>query len=125
MSKRRLAVLARVIRAAVVPRVGMTSSSAEAMPLAHALARNTTRGDAQETRSPTRTNLMHTQHRLAVTASLLLSAPLMAQTRPAITTDTAGAVRPGRPVPGPVYETAGFSRAVDRGTRTRAGQPGP
>jgi hypothetical protein len=29
-----------------------------------------------------------------------------------------------RPVPGPVYEIPEFSRAVDRGTRTRTGQPG-
>jgi hypothetical protein len=95
------------------------------MPLEHALARNTNAGDAHEIRSPTRTNLMRKQHRLAITATLLLSAPLAAQTRPAITTDTAGGARPGRPVPGPVYETAAFSRAVDRGTRTRSGQPGP
>ena len=30
-----------------------------------------------------------------------------------------------RPVPYPVFETPGFKRAVDRGTRTRTGEPGP
>lgn len=29
-----------------------------------------------------------------------------------------------RPVPGPVYETPEFTRAITRGTRTRSGQPG-
>src|SRR6476661_5580290 len=35
------------------------------------------------------------------------------------------AVAPTRPVPYPVFETRAFARAVDRGTRTRTGQPGP
>ncbi|HEY9429063.1 MAG TPA: M1 family metallopeptidase, partial [Gemmatimonadaceae bacterium] len=30
----------------------------------------------------------------------------------------------GRPIPGPVYELPAFSRAVERGTRTRSGRPG-
>src|SRR5262249_23182635 len=30
-----------------------------------------------------------------------------------------------RPVPYPVFETHAFARAVERGTRTRTGQPGP
>ena len=55
----------------------------------------------------------------------LVGAPLVAQTRPATGVDTTGAVRDGRPIPGPVYEIAPFSRAVERGTRTRTGQPGP
>jgi hypothetical protein len=34
------------------------------------------------------------------------------------------ALSAGRPVPGPVFETPEFTRAVARGTRTRPGQPG-
>src|SRR5262245_54273223 len=30
-----------------------------------------------------------------------------------------------RPIPYPVLETAAFRRAVERGTRTRTGEPGP
>src|SRR5690349_4002407 len=30
-----------------------------------------------------------------------------------------------RPIPYPVFETPAFKRAVDRGTRTRSGEPGP
>ena len=30
-----------------------------------------------------------------------------------------------RPIPYPVFETSAFKRAVDRGTRTRTGEPGP
>ncbi len=47
-----------------------------------------------------------------------------AQTRPAPAVDPDGTARAGRPLPGPVFETAEFSRAVLRGTRTRSGQPG-
>jgi len=32
---------------------------------------------------------------------------------------------PARPVPYPVFETHAFARAVERGTRTRTGEPGP
>src|SRR5690348_5109028 len=60
----------------------------------------------------------------AVTAGLF-STPLAAQTRPATVFDTTGPARTGRPVPGPVYEIPAYSRAVERGTRTRTGQPGP
>jgi hypothetical protein len=31
----------------------------------------------------------------------------------------------GRPIPGPVYESAAFTEAVARGSRTRTGRPGP
>ena len=34
------------------------------------------------------------------------------------------AVSVGRPLPGPVFETPEFTRAVARGTRTRTGEPG-
>ncbi len=33
--------------------------------------------------------------------------------------------RPGRPIPYPVTASRGFERAVERGTRTRSGAPGP
>ncbi|HTJ22488.1 MAG TPA: M1 family metallopeptidase [Gemmatimonadaceae bacterium] len=32
---------------------------------------------------------------------------------------------PSRPIPYPVFETRAFTRAVERGTRTRTGEPGP
>ena len=32
---------------------------------------------------------------------------------------------PGRPIPYPIVETKAFARAVERGTRTRTGEPGP
>jgi len=44
------------------------------------------------------------------------------QTRAAPPVDPAAGPRP---IPGPVYESAAFSRAVARGTRTRSGVPGP
>jgi len=49
-----------------------------------------------------------------------------AQTLPSTAVDPAAAVRAGgRPLPGPLYESAAFTRAVQRGTRTRTGLPGP
>jgi hypothetical protein len=48
-----------------------------------------------------------------------------AQSRPAPSTNPRATAAGGRPIPGPVYETAAFSRAVARGTRTRSGTPGP
>ncbi|HEV2750355.1 MAG TPA: M1 family metallopeptidase [Gemmatimonadales bacterium] len=58
-------------------------------------------------------------------ATVLLAAPLPgvcghAQTQPALTVTPAVA----RPLPGPVYESVAFTRAVARGTRTRSGIPG-
>ncbi len=51
---------------------------------------------------------------------------LRAQTRPNTAVDRSAAVSAGtRPIPGPVYESPAFSRAVVRGTRTRTGRPGP
>ena len=60
--------------------------------------------------------------------ALLATAPLVAaraQSRPAPTADPTGTATGARPIPGPVYESPGFSRAVKRGTRTRTGAPGP
>lgn len=53
------------------------------------------------------------------------SASLPAQSRPSPVVDPAATVSSGRPLPGPVFESAPFSRAVARGTRTRTGEPGP
>src|SRR5579862_2287265 len=61
---------------------------------------------------------------LALTASWGGVSHLSAQTRPAPVADT-GLGSAGRPIPGPVYESTAFSRAVARGTRTRTGMPGP
>lgn len=63
-------------------------------------------------------------------ATLLLAAPGLVrdaacQTRPAPAVDPAATAAGARPVPGPVYESAAFTRAVARGTRTRTGVPGP
>jgi hypothetical protein len=61
-------------------------------------------------------------------AAVLGAAPLVAagaQTRPAPTVDPAATATGARPIPGPVYESPAFSRAVARGTRTRSGVPGP
>ena len=49
------------------------------------------------------------------------AAPAVAQTLPAPAVQAATGPRP---LPGPVYETPEFSRAVERGTRTRTGAPG-
>jgi Peptidase family M1 domain len=61
-----------------------------------------------------------------ILAPLLLPATRVeAQTVPSPAVDPAATARGGRPVPGPVYETPEFSRAVAHGTRTRTGRPGP
>ena len=61
-------------------------------------------------------------------ASLLLAlgfAPVLsAQSRPDPTVTSNGILGSRRPIPGSVYESAGFTRAVERGTRTRTGEPG-
>ncbi len=58
--------------------------------------------------------------------TLVSAASLSAQSRPLPVLDSARAVASEkRPIPGPVYESAAFSRAVARGTRTRTGRPGP
>src|SRR5207245_8375754 len=66
---------------------------------------------------------------LVVAASLLATAVFTqhapAQTRVAPAVDPPATVAGPRPIPEPGYESAPFSRAVVRGTRTRAGRPGP
>ncbi len=54
----------------------------------------------------------------------LAARPIAAQTVPS-PAPTASTASVGRPTPGPVFESPGFARAVDRGTRTRTGAPGP
>jgi hypothetical protein len=53
-----------------------------------------------------------------------LPAMLPAQSLPAPSVDPRAASAGARPLPGALYETAEFSRAVVRGTRTRTGRPG-
>jgi len=60
----------------------------------------------------------------ALLAALALTTASHAQTRPAPTVNPAATAAGGRPLPGPIYEIPTFSRAVERGTRTRDGRPG-
>ncbi len=53
-----------------------------------------------------------------------LAPPVRAQTRPAPAVEPAATAAGPRPLPGPVYESAAYSRAVAQGTRTRTGIPG-
>jgi hypothetical protein len=63
---------------------------------------------------------------LALGAAPVLFAPaISAQSRPAPTVTSDGILQSKRPIPGAVYESPGFTRAVQKGTRTRTGQPGP
>jgi hypothetical protein len=65
--------------------------------------------------------------RLAIAALVTTGAAsvLHAQSRPAPTVTNDGVVASGRPIPGAVYESAPFTGAVIKGTRTRTGEPGP
>ncbi|MGH7532208.1 MAG: M1 family metallopeptidase, partial [Gemmatimonadales bacterium] len=56
-------------------------------------------------------------------ASMLLAPDLAAQSVPAPTVVPPTAATP-RPLPGPVFESPAFTRAVAAGTRTRTGMPG-
>jgi hypothetical protein len=56
--------------------------------------------------------------------ALVFSAPLCAQSRPAPTVTSDGILASPRPIPGAVYESVPFTRAVQKGTRTRTGLPG-
>ncbi|HEX6807167.1 MAG TPA: M1 family metallopeptidase [Gemmatimonadaceae bacterium] len=60
----------------------------------------------------------------AAAAASFMAAGVAAQSRPSPVVDPAATVSSGRPLPGPVFESAPFSRAVARGTRTRTGEPG-
>ena len=62
---------------------------------------------------------------LAAALMLGVAPRAAAQTRPAPALHPAATAAAGRPVPGPVFESPGFTRAVERGTRTRTGEPGP
>jgi hypothetical protein len=64
---------------------------------------------------------------MCVTAMLLLAGSTVAgaQSRPAPTVTSNDVAASKRPIPGAVYESAPFTRAVLRGTRTRTGVPGP
>ena len=57
--------------------------------------------------------------------ALLVAGPAAAQTRPAPLADPSIETSGSRPIPGPVFESPAFTRAVMRGTRTRSGAPGP
>ena len=61
---------------------------------------------------------------LALALAILLPGSAAAQTVP-LPGPRDSATAPGRPLPGPAFESPGFTRAVERGTRTRAGTPGP
>ncbi len=63
---------------------------------------------------------------LVVMAAVGVIAPTVrAQSRPAPSVTSDGILASKRPIPGAVYEIPGFTRAVERGTRTRTGEPGP
>ena len=61
----------------------------------------------------------------ALPAALLLPRQGSAQSRPSPPLAQAETLDSGRPLPGPVFEIPEFSRAVECGTRTRDGRPGP
>ena len=61
---------------------------------------------------------------LVVLSATLSAATVAAQTRPAPVQDPEATAKGARPIPGPVYETRNFTRAVERGTRDRTGRPG-
>ena len=71
--------------------------------------------------------------RMARAASIVAASPVMVLACSSGTKPSASAPAPvpsvqeagARPIPYPVFETAAFKRAVDRGTRTRTGEPGP
>ena len=67
------------------------------------------------------------RHLSAVTACALLAgiaATAGAQSRASVPLAPEATAQGPRPVPGPVYEIPEFTRAVERGTRTRGGRPG-
>jgi len=56
--------------------------------------------------------------------SLGLTTALDAQSHPNPTVTSEGILSSQRPIPGAVYESSAFTRAVQKGTRTRTGAPG-
>ncbi|MEO6778792.1 MAG: M1 family metallopeptidase [Gemmatimonadaceae bacterium] len=68
---------------------------------------------------------MTIRYRLTFTALLVVAPALGAQSRPNPTVTSQGILASRRPIPGSVYESPGFTRAVEKGTRTRTGAPGP
>jgi Peptidase family M1 domain len=75
-------------------------------------------------------NVSHSRMLPLLAPALLLGALTLpdetsAQSRPAPSVDTAGLAASRRPIPGATYESPAFTRAVQRGTRTRTGMPGP
>jgi hypothetical protein len=62
---------------------------------------------------------------LAGAAALLSGAQCPTTTSPAPADSAAVAGPPSRPIPFPVPESKAFARAVEKGTRTRTGSPGP
>ena len=61
---------------------------------------------------------------LTVALIALATVPAAAQTQPSVPLAPSVTAAGGRPVPGSVYEIPGFTRAVERGTRARTGNPG-
>lgn len=61
---------------------------------------------------------------VALLSSIVASAA-GAQSQPSVPLAPAATASGRRPVPGPVYEIPGYTRAVAAGTRTRTGRPGP
>jgi hypothetical protein len=60
----------------------------------------------------------------AFVAVSLAASNIEAQSVPSPMADSTATTAAGRPIPGPVFESAPFTRAVARGTRTRSGEPG-
>src|SRR5690606_1488383 len=91
------------------------------MPLT-VIQQHTTMGNMPE-QSPARRRSL-TVSSAVLLAMLALAAPVRAQTHAAPTVDPAATAGVGRPIPGPIFEIPGFTRAVESGSRTRSGGPG-
>jgi len=86
------------------------------------IKQHTTMGNMPE-HSPAR-SVFRTVSSAVLLAMLALAAPVRAQTHAAPTVDPAATADAGRPIPGPIFEIPGFTRAVESGSRTRSGSPG-
>ena len=62
---------------------------------------------------------------VSLLVALSFAPAISAQSRPAPTVTSDGILQSKRPIPGSVYESPAFTRAVQKGTRTRTGEPGP